>query len=489
MSTFGTIFRVSTYGESHCKGVGAIIDGCPPGLALTEADIQPQLTRRRPGQSKLTTPRDEKDQVTILSGTEHGYTLGTPIAIHVPNLNVRKKDYTEMLKIPRPGHADYTYQLKYGLRASSGGGRSSARETIGRVASGAIAEKWLRETYGVEIVCFVSAIGDVRMPKDLAQKSWTREEVDRNGSLQFLRGQSGKKWSLLTAKDETDSTKRAAAQVVMDAKDEAAFVAGTSGVDAPAYRAVHTGVVYGRDGGMKDKAAVREEHLSEDVVSVRCPHAPTAARMATLVRRVKSEKDSIGGVVTCVITGVPLGLGEPCFDKLEAKLAHAMLSLPATKGFEIGSGFAGTSLRGSQHNDAFDAHSDGSPLLKLRTNHAGGTLGGISSGAPIVFRVAVKPVSTIGRKQHTATFTGKPAELEARGRHDPCVLPRTPPLVEGMAALVLADAAMLQRARVGSGSSLVLVHPEAVRKACRLPCAAPSLAAAEIGREKRRRIS
>jgi len=354
------------------------------------------------------------------------------------------------------------------------------------VASGAIAEKWLRETFGMEIVCFVSAIGDVNMPKDLAQKSWTRKEVDELGTLQLLRGTSGQKWSKLSAKGEANSVKRAAAQLLLDAADEVAFI-GVSGA-VPSYRAVHTGEVYDQNGKLMDKSSVKEQYISDDVVSVRCPHAPTAARMATLVRRVKSEKDSIGGVVACVISGVPLGLGEPCFDKLEAKLAHAMLSLPATKGFEIGSGFAGTSLRGSQHNDAFEAHSDGAPLLKTKTNYAGGTLGGISSGADIVFRVAVKPVSTIGRKQHTATFTGEMAELEARGRHDPCVLPRTPPLVEGMAALVMADAAMLQRARVGNGSSLVLVHPEKVRLACKLPCAAPSLAATEAGRQKRRRI-
>ena len=356
-STLGTLYKVTTFGESHCKGVGAIVDGCPPGLELTEADIQPQLSRRRPGQSDLSTPRQEADQVIIYSGTEFGRTLGTPIMLLVNNKDQRPQDYGEMSRIPRPSHADFTYQMKYGVRASSGGGRSSARETIGRVAAGAIAEKWLRETYGTEIVAWVSAVGDIEAP-DMNLERISRAEVD--------------------------------SQIV------------------------------------------------------RCPDSATAARMAARIKDVLDAKDSTGGVLTCVCRNVPIGLGEPVFDKLEARLAQAMLSLPATKGFDIGSGFAGTRLRGSQHNDPFTKKGRG---LGTRTNHSGGVQGGISNGEPIVFRVAFKPVATIGMAQDTVDFDGEPVTLEAKGRHDPCVVPRAVPIVESMAALVLIDMALRQRAR------------------------------------------
>ena len=359
-STLGTLYTVTTFGESHCKGVGAVVDGCPPGLELTEADIQPQLTRRRPGQSDLSTPRQEADQVTIYSGTEFGRTLGTPIMLLVNNRDQRPQDYGEMSRIPRPSHADYTYQMKYGVRASSGGGRSSARETIGRVAAGAIAEKWLREQYGTEIVAWVSAVGDIEAPPVNIDRI-TRAEVDRT--------------------------------------------------------------------------------------IIRCPDAATAGRMQDRVREVLEAKDSTGGILTCVCRNVPVGLGEPLFDKLEARLAQAMLSLPATKGFDIGSGFAGTRLRGSTHNDPFVRKGDG---LGTRTNHSGGVQGGISNGEPIVFRVAFKPVATIGLAQETVDFDGEPVTLEAKGRHDPCVVPRAVPIVEAMAALVLIDLALMQRARQGA---------------------------------------
>lgn len=359
-STLGTLYTVTTFGESHCKGVGAVVDGCPPGLELTEADIQPQLTRRRPGQSDLSTPRQEADQVTIYSGTEFGRTLGTPIMLLVNNRDQRPQDYGEMSRIPRPSHADYTYQMKYGVRASSGGGRSSARETIGRVAAGAIAEKWLREQYGTEIVAWVSAVGDIEAPPaDLERIS--RADVDQN--------------------------------------------------------------------------------------IIRCPDTATAVRMQDRVREVLEAKDSTGGILTCVCRNVPVGLGEPLFDKLEARLAQAMLSLPATKGFDIGSGFAGTRLRGSTHNDPFVRRGSG---LGTRTNHSGGVQGGISNGEPIVFRVAFKPVATIGLAQETVDFDGEPVTLEAKGRHDPCVVPRAVPIVEAMAALVLIDLALMQRARRGA---------------------------------------
>ena len=359
-STLGNLYKVTTFGESHCKGVGAVVDGCPPGLELTEADIQPQLTRRRPGQSDLSTPRQEADQVTIYSGTEFGRTLGTPIMLLVNNRDQRPQDYGEMSRIPRPSHADYTYQMKYGVRASSGGGRSSARETIGRVAAGAIAEKWLREQYGTEIVAWVSAVGDIEAPPADLERI-TRAEVDQT--------------------------------------------------------------------------------------IIRCPDAATALRMQDRVREVLEAKDSTGGILTCVCRNVPVGLGEPLFDKLEARLAQAMLSLPATKGFDIGSGFAGTRLRGSTHNDPFVRRGSG---LGTRTNHSGGVQGGISNGEPIVFRVAFKPVATIGLAQETVDFDGEPVTLEAKGRHDPCVVPRAVPIVEAMAALVLIDLALMQRARQGA---------------------------------------
>ncbi|MBD3420635.1 MAG: chorismate synthase [Chitinivibrionales bacterium] len=355
-NTFGTLFRVATFGESHCKGVGAIVDGCPPRLELAEADIQPQLDRRRPGQSDMTTPRSETDSVTILSGTENGLTLGTPIGLFVPNKDQRPGDYSKMSTTPRPSHADYTYQMKYGIRASSGGGRSSARETIGRVAAGAIAEKYLRVTHQTEIVAWVSSVGDVdSVQPDLITVS--RANVDTN--------------------------------------------------------------------------------------MIRCPDPKASKHMMQLVAEVKDAHDSIGGVVTCVCRNVPAGLGEPVFSKLEAKLGQAMLSLPATKGFEIGSGFAGTRMRGSRHNDPFIKKSRG---LGTKTNFSGGIQGGISNGEPVYFKVAFKPPATISQSQQTADFEGNSAILEAGGRHDPCVVPRAVPIVEAMAALVLADSVLCQNA-------------------------------------------
>jgi chorismate synthase len=356
-SSFGTLLRVTTFGESHCKGVGAILDGIPPRLALSEDDIQPQLNRRRPGQSRLTTDRQEADQVTILSGVENGRTLGTPIGLLVANKDQKPGDYKTMADIPRPSHADYTYHMKYGIRAASGGGRSSARETIGRVAAGAIAEKFLREQLGIDIVAWVSAVGTLTAPV-ADSETISREMVDR--------------------------------------------------------------------------------------FTVRCPHDETAREMERLILQLKEEGDSIGGIVTCACRHVPAGLGEPVFDKLEAKLAQAMLSLPATKGFEIGSGFAGTRMRGSVHNDPFTKQGAG---LMPAQNNSGGTLGGISSGATILFRVAFKPPATIKLPQQTVNFAGDPIVLEAKGRHDPCVVPRAVPIVESMAALVLGDFALRQKMR------------------------------------------
>lgn len=368
MSTFGTLFRVTTYGESHGKSVGCIIDGVPPYMPLTEEDIQPQLNRRRPGQSALTTARQEADQVFIQSGTEHGKTLGTPIGLLVNNLDQRPKDYSSMNEIPRPSHADYTYQMKYGVKASSGGGRSSARETIARVAAGAVAEKWLKIQFGIEIVAFVSSIGNVTANiESIDMDKITRADVD--GSL------------------------------------------------------------------------------------VRCPDPIATKEMASLIKACKDDQDSTGGVITCVCRNVPTGWGEPCFDKLEALMAHAMLSIPATKGFEVGSGFEGTKLRGSQHNDMFVLKANGK--LGTTTNNSGGIQGGISNGENVVFRVAFKPPATIGKSQTTATFSGVTAQLNAEGRHDPCVVPRAPAIVEGMAALVLADCALLQLAREATRVALL----------------------------------
>jgi len=356
-STFGTLFRASTFGESHGRGVGVVIDGCPARLPLTEADIQRQLDRRRPGQSRLTTEREEADQVTILSGTQNGLTLGTPIGLMVPNRDQRPADYENLDRAPRPSHADFTYQAKYGIRAASGGGRSSARETIGRVAAGAVAEKFLQDRHGVEIVAWVSAVGE------------------------------------------------------LDARE----------VDALCI----------------DRVAV-------DQSAVRCPDAETAGRMIAEISRVREAADSVGGVVTCVCRNVPVGLGEPVFGKTEALLAQAMLSIPATKGFEIGSGFSGARMRGSRHNDPF-VLKDG--RLGTLTNRSGGVQGGITNGEPIVFRVAFKPPATIGLAQATVDFDGQPVTLEVRGRHDPCVVPRAVPIVESMAALVLADLALIQKMR------------------------------------------
>ncbi|PRT56851.1 Chorismate synthase [Wickerhamiella sorbophila] len=367
MSTFGKHFRVTTYGESHCRSVGCIVDGVPPGLALSEKDIQPQLTRRRPGQSALTTPRNEADAVAIQSGIEDGVTLGTPIGMVVLNKDHRPKDYSETDIYPRPSHADYTYVEKYGVKASSGGGRSSARETIGRVAAGAIADKVLKLAHGIEIVAFVSGVGNILMDRDPSNPEFidllstiSRQEVDAAGPI-------------------------------------------------------------------------------------RCPDESIADKMVKLVETCRDNHDSVGGVVTCVIRNVPIGLGEPVFDKFEAELAHAMMSIPATKGFEIGSGFAGTAMLGSKHNDAFIAGNDG--RLRTKTNYSGGIQGGISNGENIYFSVAFKPPATISKPQDTASYQGVDGTLAARGRHDPNVVPRAVPIVEAMASIVVLDLLLAQNAR------------------------------------------
>nr|CDI52294.1 probable ARO2-chorismate synthase [Melanopsichium pennsylvanicum 4] len=377
MSTFGTHFRVTTYGESHCASVGCIVDGVPPGMALDPQDIQSQLSRRRPGQSNLTTPRDEKDRVEIQSGVERGVTLGTPIAMLVRNQDQRPHDYTDdtLDAYPRPSHADFTYLEKYNLKASSGGGRSSARETIGRVAAGALAEKYLKEAYGVEIVAFVSSVGKVHIPR------FPGEEL---------------------AKDVKNGQ-----PIATESEDGTRMVQGKSfyGEDpnaGPPQTKVDN--IIDTSGLTEDEA---EEPLSKsfrqllstitrqevDQNAIRCPHQLAAERMRQRILLAKANNDSIGGTVTCVIRGVPSGLGEPCFDKLEAKLAHGMLSIPATKGFEIGSGFRGTEVAGSRHNDKFVLKQDG--RLGTVTNWSGGIQGGITNGEDIYFRVGFKSPATI----------------------------------------------------------------------------------------------
>lgn len=356
-SRFGTLFSVTTFGESHCKGVGVVIDGCPPGIHLSEQDIQPQLNRRRPGQSAITTDRAEKDRVTIISGTELGKTLGTPIALMVANEDQRPSDYGDMEIIPRPSHADYTYMAKYGIKASSGGGRSSARETIGTVAAGAVALKILQERYKIEIVAWVSGAGNIEY-NDVNLETVNQEEVD--------------------------------------------------------------------------------------TYITRCPNADRDKAIAEMILTLKEQGDSTGGIVSCVIRNTPPGIGEPVYEKLEAKLAQAMLAIPATKGFEIGSGFSGTKQKGSEHNDPFVMKGD---KLGTVTNNSGGIQGGISNGENIHFRVAFKPPATISLEQETADFKGEQCQLQAKGRHDPCVVPRAVPIVEGMASLVILDMLLRQEAR------------------------------------------
>lgn len=351
-NTFGQLFRVTTWGESHGVGIGAVVDGCPSRLALSEADIQPDLDRRAPGQSKLVTQRKESDTVHIESGVFEGLTLGTPISLRIVNEDQRSGDYREVAEKYRPSHADYTYDAKYGHRDYRGGGRTSARETAARVAAGAIARKLLALRHGVEIVAWVSKVGTIVCPTE--HLTVTREKVDET--------------------------------------------------------------------------------------PVRCPDPEAAARMIERIEAARKGGDSVGGVVTCVVRGCPPGWGEPVFDRLEADLAKGMLSLPASKGFEIGSGFAGAELSGLEHNDPFFMK-DG--RVRTETNRSGGVQGGITNGEPVYFRVAFKPTATVMHEQRTVTRTGEDTTLRGRGRHDPCVLPRAVPLVEAMCALVLADHALL----------------------------------------------
>ncbi len=354
-SELGRIFRISTFGESHGGGVGVLVDGCPPRLALDVGEIQRDLDRRRPGQSTLTTPRQEEDRAEILSGVFEGRTLGTPIAILVRNQDARPSAYEAMKDVYRPSHADYTTEAKYGIRNWQGGGRASARETVGRVAAGAIARKLLRTAAGIEVLAWVQSVHEVEAKVDPG--SVTLGSVESN--------------------------------------------------------------------------------------PVRCPDTAAAAEMAARIDAARRRGDSLGGVVECIARGVPPGLGEPVFDRLEADLARALLSLPASKGFEVGSGFAGTRLTGIAHNDPFVPGPGGRP--RTSSNRSGGVQGGISNGEDIVLRVAFKPTATIASPQQTVDRAGRAVVLEAQGRHDPCVLPRAVPVVEAMVLLVLADHWLRQR--------------------------------------------
>jgi chorismate synthase len=354
-NTFGHLFRITTFGESHGGGVGVVVDGCPPRIEISLEEIQFELDRRRPGQSKITTPRKEEDRCEILSGLFEGKTLGTPISILVHNKDTRPQDYDEMAFKYRPSHADATYDAKYGIRNWQGGGRSSARETIGRVAAGAIAKKILRQAAGIEIIGYVKRIKDLE--------------------------------------------------------------------------------------GVVDPETVTLEQVESNIV--RCPDAEAAERMIEQIEQIRKQGDSLGGVVECVARKVPKGLGIPVFDKLEADLAKAVMSLPASKGFEIGSGFDGTLMTGSEHNDEF--YRDEQGQIRTATNRSGGVQGGISNGENILIRAAFKPTATIRKEQKTVTRDGEEVTLAAKGRHDPCVLPRAVPMVEAMVALVLCDHLLRQQ--------------------------------------------
>lgn len=357
MNTFGNIYRLTSFGESHGPGIGGVIDGCPSGIELDMRFIQSELNRRKPGQSKLTTPRKEDDEVQFLSGIYEGKTTGTPIGFIVWNKNQHSSDYDNMKEVYRPSHADYTYQMKYGIRDPRGGGRSSARETIARCVAGAIAKQILIQK-GIQIHAFASQVGPIQL-------SGSYQDYD------------------LSLTEET---------------------------------------------------------------AVRCPDKEVAAQMENLIAEVKAQGDTIGGVISCVIQGAPVGLGEPAFGKLHAALGHAMLTINAVKGFEYGDGFASANYRGSERNDRFF---NDNGKINTHTNHSGGIQGGISNGQDIYFRVAFKPVATLLMEQETVNKEGEDTILKAKGRHDPCVLPRAVPIVESMAAMTILDYLLIQQTREG----------------------------------------
>ncbi len=355
-SSFGDLFKITTFGESHGGAVGVVIDGCPSGLNLTEADIQPELDRRKPGQSKITTPRKEEDEIKIYSGVFEGKTTGTPIMIMAVNKDMRPQDYSELSKLYRPSHADFTYEKKYAVRDYRGSGRASARETLARVAAGAIAKKFLKEKLQIEILSYVEQIHHLKT--SISPSKVTLEAIEAN--------------------------------------------------------------------------------------IVRCPDAKLAEEMITFVESIRDQGDSVGGIIRGVIKNLPIGLGEPVFDRFSAELGKAMLSINAVKGFDFGSGFDCVNYKGSEHNDPFRIGGDGQVVIEK--NQAGGTLGGITTGAPVEFRVAFKPVATISKSQDTVNQANQEVKLEATGRHDPCVLPRAVPIVDAMSAIVVLDFYLKHRA-------------------------------------------
>ena len=355
-NTFGNLFRITTWGESHGDAIGVVVDGCPPLIPLSEEDIQLDLDRRKPGQSEISTQRKEDDKVIIESGVFEGKTLGTPIHLVVRNSDMKSKDYNHMKNLFRPSHADYTYQAKYGIRNWKGGGRASARETIGRVAGGAIAKKILKDHFGIEILSYVKQIYNIKA--DIIPEHVVKSDIDSN--------------------------------------------------------------------------------------IVRCPDKEIAEKMIDHIKLIRKNGDSSGGIIEAIVRNVPAGLGEPVFGKIDAELARAMLSLPACKGFEIGSGFSSANMTGSEHNDEF--YNDNG-IIRTKTNNSGGVQGGISNGENIIIRAAFKPTATIMSSQKTVNDEGKPVEMQGRGRHDPCVLPRAVPLVDAMIALVLVDYALIQKTK------------------------------------------
>jgi len=366
-NTFGKLFRITTWGESHGKAVGVVIDGCPAGLLLSEPDIQKELDRRRPCQSKLTTARQELDKAEVLSGVFRGKTTGAPISILVSNKDVRSRDYSALKNIYRPGHADFTWEAKYGLRDWRGGGRASGRETVGRVAAGAVAKKILSQI-GVEVIGYVKQVGDIMLSIS---------------NFKFL--------------------------------------------------------ISNQIPNPKSQIIKFKQRVEKSIV--RCPDQPVSKKMVELIEQARKDGDSVGGAVEMIALGVPAGWGEPVFDKLSANLAKGLMSIPGVKGVEIGSGFACVKMRGSEHNDQFKVQSSKFKVdkIKTKTNNAGGILGGISNGMPIVARIAVKPTSSIAKEQETIDARGRRQTIKIKGRHDPCICPRIVPVAEAMMALVLVD--------------------------------------------------
>jgi len=356
-NSFGQYFRFTTFGESHGPGIGVVVDGVPAGLPLEVEELTTALLRRRPGQSIYTTSRKEEDSPEILSGWKNGITLGSPLTVWVKNKDVRSSDYDALEKLYRPSHADYTYQQKYGIRDAAGGGRASARETIGRVVAGVVAQKWIQQEYPVNVWSWVSSVGDISLPVDYIPKQWSDIESS----------------------------------------------------------------------------------------SIRCPEAEISRKMEELILSAKEKGDTVGGCISGYIEGVPVGWGEPMYMKIQALLGYALLSIPAVKGIEFGSGFSGSQMKGSQHNDIF--YTDNEGRIRTQTNHSGGIQGGITNGEPIIFRIAFKPVSTILSAQETVSLDGEKVEMKAKGRHDSCVLPRAVPIVEAMTWCVLADLRVLASQR------------------------------------------